>query len=139
MPEYGLTDKSPERIAEEKAEEQFFKDGIAAFKRSELRELQDQKRRVEAESSSIQTAETLHRMEDQIQMLNQKMDVEHQERLRSEKTAVKFQWANLILVALTFVATVIFGLGLRSCTSETTNDTNEIRKSEFATSDSAPK
>lgn len=135
MPEYGLTDKSPEKIAEE----QFAKESAATFKRAEILESQDRRRRAESESSNIQTAETLRHVENQIQILNQKMDIEHQERLRSEKTAVKFQWANLILVALTFVATVVFGLGLRSCTSEITDDTNGTQESEFATSDSAPK
>lgn len=134
MPEYGLTDKSPEKIAEE----QFAKESAATFKRAEILESQDRRRRAESESSNIQTAETLRRMEEQIQALNQKMDTEHQERLRSEKTSTKFQWASLTVGILTLLATVVFGLGLRSCTSEITDDTNGTQESEFATSDSMP-
>ena len=75
-------------------------------------------------------------MERQLRALNQKIDAENQARLESERVGSKFQWANLILVALTLLATLIFGL--HSCASTPTNDTNAVQESEFAAPDSVP-
>ena len=73
----------------------------------------------------------------QIQELRSNLESEKQARLKSEKINMKFQWANLILVALTLIVTIIFGLGLHSCASTAISDTSGTQGSEFVTTDSA--
>lgn len=63
MPEYGLCDKSPEQIEEER----FNKEMIASFKRAEAKEAEAFQRKVDAENSSSQTAEILRQMMEQMQ------------------------------------------------------------------------
>lgn len=74
----------------------------------------------------------------QLQELRSNLESEKQARLKSEKINMRFQWANLILVALTLIVTIIFGLGLHSCASTAISDTSETQGSEFVTTDSAP-
>jgi len=76
-------------------------------------------------------------MEEKIQDIYGKLNAEILDRQKAEKTNTKFQWANLILVTLTLIATIIFGLGLHSCASTATNDTSGAQEPEFAVTDSA--
>lgn len=55
MPEYGIADKGPERIAEEQAEAQFLKDSTDVFKRAELQEIEDRHRRANAEQEKLES------------------------------------------------------------------------------------
>lgn len=76
-------------------------------------------------------------LEGKIQDIYSKLNTESLDRQKAEKINAKFQWANLILVTLTLVATIIFGLGLHSCADTATNDTSGAQESEFAVTDSA--
>ena len=68
-----------------------------------------------------------------VQQLNDQLESERQDRLKSEATNAKFQWANLILVALTLLATLIFGM--HSCSDSLS--TSELQQSISAAASSA--
>lgn len=70
---------------------------------------------------------------EQIQELRSDFESEEKARLKFDKINARFQWANLILVALTLIATIIFGF--RSCAG---TPTNGEQGSEFAITDSVP-
>ena len=74
----------------------------------------------------------------QIQELRSNLESEKQARLKSEKINTRFQWANLILVALTLIATIIFGLGLHSCAGTAISDTSGTQGLGFVTTGSSP-
>lgn len=133
MPEYGLSEESPEKLQEKQAEEQIGREFIAVLNELQAVNAQARQRKVDAENSSIQSAESLHHLESQIQEIRGQQIAEHEERLRSEKRSTRFQWANIILVALTLLATIIFGL--HSCADVPTNGAPQT---EFAVSDSEP-
>lgn len=95
-----------------------------------------------------ETAEFIGRMQDiaqdegeikkQLQELRSDLESEKQARMESEKINTRFQWANLILVVLTLIATIVFGLGLQSCASTAISDTIGTQGSGFVTTDSVP-
>lgn len=76
-------------------------------------------------------------IEEKIQDIYSKLNAESVDRQKAEKNNAKFQWANLILVALTLIVIIIFGLGLHSCASTAISDTSGTQGSEFVTTDSA--
>ncbi len=98
--------------------------------------------------SYIETAEFMEQMQDivqteaelkqQIQSLRSELESERKSRQESEAINTRFQWANLTLVALTLIATIIFGLGFRSCASAPIDDTSETSESGFAGRDLVP-
>ena len=96
-------------------------------------ELEARRRQTAAEESIIQTAETLRQMSDRLQQIQDTQEAERKARIDSEKSSTKFQWANIILVALTLAVTILFGF--QSCSATSTNGTQE---SKAAAVDSAP-
>lgn len=121
MPEYGLGDKSPEELEEERYKKAFLEE-IRRGREAEAAAIQ---RGIDAENSSIQTAEILCHMTDQIQEIRNVQEIERQARNDAEKANTKFQWVNTILVALTLVVTILFGL--HSCSTTPTNGTQESK------------
>ena len=116
MPEYGLRDKSPEELEEEK----FFQEQRAIFKAAEAAELEAGRRQVAAEESIIQTAETLRQMSDQLQQIQDTQETERQARIKAEdrdETARRKQtienriWQSIIIaIAVLTLAATIFGV-----------------------------
>ena len=106
---------------------------MADFEKLEAAELEARRRQTEAEESIIQTAETLRQMSDRLQQIQDTQEAERKARIDSEKSSTKFQWANIILVALTLAVTILFGF--QSCSATSTSGTQE---SKAAAVDSAP-
>ena len=113
MPEYGLCDKSPEELEEEK----FFQEQRAIFKAAEAAELEARCRQVAAEESIIRTAETLRQMSDQLQQIQDTQDAERQARISAEVKAAKdaekqrrTDKARFIFTAIIGVLTLIAGI-----------------------------
>lgn len=89
MPEYGINDKDPERIAEEQTDAQFARDSAAAFKRAELQEIETQKRHADAENGNIQAAELLRQLATQIQEIRNAQEIEHQAQVKLQEDTKK--------------------------------------------------
>lgn len=106
MPEYGLCDKSPEQLEEER----FNKEMIASSKRMEDIEAEARQRKANAENSSIQTAETLRQMREQMQEIRDTQEGERQARIESEQKVEKAQKNQIIENRLWQTALVIIGL-----------------------------
>lgn len=85
MPEYGLCDKSPEQLEEDL----FNREVSASFKRAEAAAAEARQRKATAENSTIQTAETLRLMMEQIQKIRDAQDAESQARISAEFKAEK--------------------------------------------------
>lgn len=110
MPEYGLYDKSPEQIEEE----QFSKEMIASFKRAEAREAEAFQRKADAENSTIQTAEILQQMMEQIQEIRDTQGIEQRARILAEAKAdeaiqhqEKKDFRNLKIAVISCIASVV--------------------------------
>lgn len=105
MPEYGLCDKSPEELEEER----FAQEMIATFKRAEAIEVEVRKRKAAAEDSSIKTAEMLRNMQAQVQKLSERLDAERQARQESEKAAQRSNRNTFIVAVISLIAAVLIG------------------------------
>lgn len=116
MPEYGLCDKSPEELDEEK----FLQEQHAIFKAAEAAELEARRRQVAAEESIIRTAEMLDQMKGQMQEIRDTQAAEQQARIEAEQRAEKASrkqikenrcWqAILVIIGLLTLAATIFGV-----------------------------
>ena len=116
MPEYGLCDKLPEQIEEERLKQEM----IASFRRAEAKEAEAHQRKVDAENSNIQTAEILHKMMEQMQEIRDTQEDEHQARIEAEQREEKASrmqikenrcWqAVLVIIGLLTLAATIFGV-----------------------------
>ena len=120
MPEHGLL--KPSSNSDPETED--IEDLKLNIKQWEQAEREKRQCYEAAQTATLETAAL-------IRQLNKRLNLEHQERLKSEKINARFQWANLILVALTLVATIIFGIN--SCIDVSTGDAQE---SKSATTDS---
>lgn len=85
MPEYGLCDKSPEELDEEK----FIQEQQTIFKAAEAAELEARRRQAAAEESIIRTAEMLNQMSSQLQQIQDVQEAEQQTRISAENRAEK--------------------------------------------------
>lgn len=113
MPEYGLCDKSPEELGEEK----FFQEQHAIFKAAEDAELEARRRQVAAEESIIRTAEMLDQMKGQMQEIRDTQAAEQQARISAEVKAAKdtekqrrADKARFIFTAIIGILTLIAGI-----------------------------
>lgn len=106
MPEYGLCDKSPEELEDERFKQELFD----AVKKEWIAEAAAMQRGVDAENSSIQTAEILRHMTDQIQELQDAQKTERQTRMASEKLQEKKDHRNLKIAIVSCIASVIAAL-----------------------------
>ena len=114
MPEYGLL--KPSSNSDPETED--MEDLKLNIKQWEQAEREKRQRYEAAQTATLETAAL-------IRQLNERLNLEHPERLKSEKINARFQWANLILVALTLVATIIFGIN--SCIDVSTGDAQESK------------
>lgn len=110
MPEYGLCDKSPEQLEEE----QFNKEMIASLKHAEAREAEAFQRKTDAENSTIQTAEILQQMMEQIQEIRDTQGIEQRARILAEAKAdealqhqEKKDFRNLKIAVISCIASVV--------------------------------
>lgn len=85
MPEYGLCDKSPEEIEEERLNKEL----CAAFGRAEAIEAVARQRKTDAENSNIETAKMLRQMMGQVQEIRNTQMVEQQAQISAEVKAAK--------------------------------------------------
>lgn len=113
MPEYGLCDKSPEKLEEEK----FFQEQQAIFKAAEAAELEARRRQATAEESIIRTAEMLDQMKGQMQEIRDTQATEQQARISAEVKAAKdtekqrrTDKAQFIFTAIIGILTLIAGI-----------------------------
>lgn len=113
MPEYGLCDKSPEELDQEK----FFQEQQAIFTAAETAELEARRRQVAAEESIIRTAEMLDQMRGQMQEIRDAQAAEQQARASAEIKAAKdtekqkrTDKARFIFTAIVGILTLIAGI-----------------------------
>ena len=83
MPEYGLSDKSPEELRDEQRKKEL----LESIKRGREAERAAIQRGIDAENSSIQTAEILRHMTNQMQEIRDTQEAEQQARIDAEKRA----------------------------------------------------
>lgn len=106
MPEYGLGDKSPEQLEEEVLNKKM----IDSFKRMEATEAKAQQRKADAENSSVQAAESLRNLQDQIRELSELLNLEREARQKAEKDAKKSSRMALIVAIISLVSAVAIGI-----------------------------
>lgn len=113
MPEYGLCDKSPEELEEER----FNQEIIASFKRAEAMEAKARQRKADAENSNIETAKMLRQMMNQMQAIRDTQEAEQQARISAEVKAAKdtekqkrTDKARFIFTAIIGILTLIAGI-----------------------------
>lgn len=113
MTEYGLCDKSPEELEEEK----FFQEQHTIFKGAETAELEARRRQVAVEESIIRTAEMLDQMKSQMQEIRDTQVAEQQARISAEVKAAKdtekqrrADKARFIFTAIIGILTLIAGI-----------------------------
>lgn len=106
MPEYGLCDKSPEELDEEK----FLQEQHAIFKAAEAAELEARRRQVAAEESIIRTAEMLDQMKGQMQEIRDTQAAEQQARISAEVKAAKDTEKQRRADKVRFIFTAIIGI-----------------------------
>lgn len=112
MPEYGIADKGPERIAEEQAEAQFLKDSTDVFKRAELQEIEDRHRRANAEQEKLESQKIQAK---ELKELRQNLDSYVAEytaykAAEAHRTKVAERKASIKGVIATFIVTVLAGI-----------------------------
>lgn len=121
MPEYGLCDKSPEQFEAERAREQFQQEWIATTRHVEAKEVKAAQRKADAETGSIQTAEILRIMMEQMHEIHDMQEAERHARIDAEKRTAAtsrkqakenriWQVTGVTIGLLTLGATVLFGI-----------------------------
>ena len=106
MPEYGLCDKSPEQIEEER----FNQEMIASFKRAEAMEAKARQRKADAENSNIETAKMLRQMMGQMQEIRDTQEAERQARISAEEKATEETEKQRRTDKARFIFTTVIGI-----------------------------
>lgn len=103
MPEYGISDQSPEDLARSQTENESNETWRAVFKAAEAADRTERQRRAESELSSIKTAKLLVE-------LSYKIDREHKERLDAEANAEKQRMHDAKISRFRFIIGTVIGL-----------------------------